>query len=332
MKKKLLILGAVVLALALLLGGAYLYARSAKPFHTGDLTGYAVDYPYEGREIQPMHIRDTGEFVILKFTDMHFTTGKGLRDSKILASMEAALEQARPDLAVITGDVLEGWNSLLFYDARGALDALAEVFEGRKQPWAYMPGNHDNEGYLGTAEDFAAYLAANYAYCILSNEPGLTGATQYAIPLLDAGGGTAHKLLFMDSLSYEEVENGEWWQESMKPDQVGWLAAQLMVLKEEAPAARASVFFHFETPALAEATEPDNWNVWSPAGNAAIDDVMRRAGNVGLLSTGHWHQTHCAFQDGMYYHVTRNPGASVITICPTNENPQNMYRIEEIEC
>ena len=330
MKKKIIIPVSIVLALALLLGGAYLYIDRAGIFHKGDLTGYAAEHPYAGREVPFMRLRDTGEFVILKFSDTHFSTGKSLRDAKILAAMEAALEQARPDLAVITGDMLDCWGHT-FANKKAALEAVADLFEGRAQPWAYVPGNHDGE-YLGSAEDVAAYLAHNYAYCILSNEPFLTGATQYAIPLLYEDGSTAHELLFMDSLAYEEVENGEWWQESMKPDQVDWLEAQLMALKEEAPAARASVFFHFETPALTEATEPDNWNVWSPAGNAAVDDAMRAAGNVGLLSTGHWHQTHCAFQGGMYYHVTRNPGASVITICPANENPQNMYRIEEIAC
>jgi len=330
MKKKLIIAGSVALAFVLLLGGAFLYAKSIDFFRGGDLSGYAAEYPYAGREVPSMRLRDTGEFVVLKFTDTHFSTGKGLRDRKLLSRMEAALETAKPDLAVITGDMLD-CEYRTFADKRAALCAVAELFERRAQPWAFVPGNHDRCD-LGAAEDVAAYLAHNYAYAFLSNEPGMTGATQYAIPLLHADGSMAHKLIFMDSLAYEEVENGDWWQENMKPDQVGWLAAQLDALKEENPAARASVFFHFETPALTEATEPDNWNVWSPAGNAAVDDALRAAGNAGLLSTGHWHQSHRAFQDGMYYHVTRNPGASMITIRPGQGNPQDMYSFEEIAC
>jgi len=330
MKKKLIIAGSVVLALALLLGGAFLYAKSIDYFRGGDLTGYAEEHPYAGREVPPMRLRDTGEFVVLKFTDTHFTTGRGLRDKKALRRMEAALERARPDLAVITGDMLDCWGHT-FADKEGALRAIAGMFERRAQPWAYVPGNHDGET-LGSTEDVAAYLAHNYAYAILSNEPFMTGAVQYAVAVLDADGGMAHVLLFMDSLAYEDEadEDEIWHQECFKPDQVGWFAYELETLRAQAPAARASVFFHYETPALCEATEPDNWNVWSPAGNAVIDDVIREAGNVGLLSTGHWHQDHCVFQDGMYYHVSRNLSAWMITIRPGDEDTRDIYSIEEI--
>jgi len=331
MKKKFLIAGGMALALALLLGGAFLYAKSIDYFQKGDLTGYAAEHPYEGREVPPMRIRDTGEFVILKFTDTHFSSGRGLRDAKILTRMEAALERARPDLAVITGDMLDCWDHA-FADKEGALCAIADLFERRALPWAYVPGNHDGES-LGSARDVAAYLARNYEYAILSNEPGLSGAVQYAIPVLHAGGGIAHKLIFMDSLAYEDEADEEevWHQECFQPDQVDWFEAQLLALKQQAPAARASVFFHYETPALTEATEPDNWNPWSPAGNAVIDDTMRAAGNVGLLSTGHWHQDHLAFRGGVYYQVSRNLSAWLITIHPGNENPQDLYSFEEIE-
>ncbi|MCL2300166.1 MAG: metallophosphoesterase [Firmicutes bacterium] len=331
MKKKLILIVSLVLTLALLLGGAFLYAKSVGFFHRGDITGYAAEHPYNGREIPSMHLRDNGTFVILKFTDTHFTTGKSLRDAKILRGMEAALERARPDLAVITGDMLDSWGHT-FVDKRAALCAVADLFERRAQPWAYVPGNHDGCD-LGSERDVAAYLAHNYEYAVLSNEEGLTGATQYAIPVLYDDGNIAHKLIFLDSLAEEDEpdENEIWHQESMHPDQVAWLAAQLETLKAQAPAARASVFFHFETPALTEATEPDNWNPWSPAGNAAIDDVIRAAGNVGMLSTGHWHQDHIAFQNRMYYHVSRNLSAWQITIRPGNETPQDMYSFEEIK-
>jgi len=329
MKKKRIVIAGIVLAIAFSLAGAYFYAASNNYFHKGDLSGYAAEHPYAGREVKPMHLRENGEFVILKFTDLHFTTGKGLRDSKILREMEAALSRARPDLVVITGDMLSGINNTSV-DKKGALCKIANLFEYHAQPWAYVPGNHDGE-HLGSTEDVAAYLARNFNLCVLSNEEGLTGATQYAIPLLYADGAVAHALLFMDSLGYEEDEGGEWVQECMKEDQVEWLATQLLGLKHEAPQALAGVFFHFETPALAQATEPENWHDWSPAGNAAIDDAMREAGNVGLLSIGHWHQSHLAFQNGMYYHVTLNaPGASVITITPGAEDAQGMYRFEEV--
>ena len=341
MKKKILIPVSIVLALALLLGGAFLYVRSAKPFHTGDLTGTAAQYPYEGRETAPMEVRDTGAFVILQFTDTHFTTGKG-KDAKTLKAIGDEVDRVRPDLVVITGDMLEGHNSLIFYDKQGATDAIAEMFEHREQPWAYVPGNNDCE-YLGTSEDVAAYLAKNYEYCILSNEPGpdgvapfLTGATQYAIPLLYADGTVAHELLFMDSLGRDPDTNYLTYG-YFKQDQANWLEGQLMALKEEAPLARASVFFHGNTPAFSDAFE----EVWrNTEGSAVVDEAMARAGNVGLVSIGHIHPpvNWLAYLGRTYYQVvrasgyssTKTPGGVMITIYPGDGNPQRQYSFEEV--
>jgi len=334
MKKKMIIPVSIVAALAVLLGGALLYVRSAKPFHTGDLAGTAAEFPYEGREILPMQIRDTGAFVILQFTDTHFTTGKG-KDAKTLAAMEAAVDRVRPDLVVITGDMLEGSNSLLHYDKRGALDAAAEVFESREQPWAYVPGNNDGE-YLGTSEDVAAYLARYYEYCVLSNEAGLTGATQYAVPLLYADGTVAHELLFLDSLGRDPATNYITYS-AMEQDQADWLEARLLALKEQAPLARASVFFHANTPAFSDAI-PEVWR--NMEGNAIIDQAMEAAGNVGLVSIGHIHPpvNWLAYLGRTYYQVvrpagyfsTKTPGAAVITIYPGDGTPQRQYSFEEI--
>jgi len=334
MKKKILIPVSIVLALALLLGGAVAYVLTQKPFHTGDLTGTAAQYPYAGREIQPMQVRDTGEFVILQFADTHFATGKG-KDAQTLAAMEAAVARIKPDLVVIAGDMLEGRNSLLHYDKRGALNAVAALFEGRKQPWAYVPGNNDCE-YFGTSEDVAAHLAQNYEYCAVSNEPGLTGATQYAIPLLYADGSVAHELLFMDSLGRDPETNYITYG-YFKQDQADWLKGRLMALRENAPLARASVFFHGNTPAFSDAI-PDVWR--NTEGSIVVDEAMEAVGNVGLVSIGHIHppENWLAFLGHTYYQVvrssgyfsTKTPGGAMITIYPGDGNPQRQYSFEEV--
>jgi len=343
MKKKLTILGCVVLALAILAGGAYGFLALAKPFHRGDLSGYAEEFPYADREILPLYVDAQGDFTILQFTDTHLVNGRG-EDARTYAGIETQTARVNPDLVVVTGDVVEGGGSRnrISVDRHAALDGLAGIFERREQPWAYVPGNNDNDDYMGTAADVAAYLAANYEYVIVASAPGIAGVTNYSIPLLYEDGGDAHELVFMDSRSRYHV--------GMEQDQAGWLEQRLLSLKERAPLARASVFFHHSTPAFLEAEKKGEYypgyaandlELWPLEGNYNIDDAMRAAGNVGLVSIGHIHPnpSWCYFYGSTYYNIVRasgyqrgdsNPGCVKITIHNDDGNPRRQYEFEDI--
>ena len=334
MKKKLLI---IALAAFVLCGGLFAWAYLAKPFYKGDLSGTAEEYSVEGREIKPMYVDENGEFVILQLTDTHLVTG---RETKLLAAIEKQVARVCPGLVVVSGDMLDGQNLRIFRDKRAALRAIADVFEHREQPWVYVPGNNDGE-VLGSSADVAAYLARHYEYCLVANEPGLTGAVQFTIPLLYEEGETAHELIFMDSLGRDPATNYITY-DCMKQDQADWLRGRLQDLKTQAPLARASVFFHADTPALCTAQNQgapyaDGYAMPSLSkpsvpGNWIIDSAMQSAGNVGLVSVGHLHPpvNWCAYLDKTYYHVTRASGAAVITIHTDDGNPRRLYSFEEL--
>jgi len=348
--KKLLLAGCcIVLAISVIVVGVFAYIKAAKILHTGDLTGMAGEYPgllYS--EVQPLPVRDSGNFVILQFTDTHLVSTRG-KDLKTLAAIEEQLMSVSPDLVVVTGDMLDGFNNKMRVDKRGALDAVAGIFEAHGQYWAYVPGNNDGE-YLGSSADVAAYLKAYYPHCLLANVEGLPGTAQYVVPLLDEAGETVHALVFMDSLA-RDPETGYLTYDCMKKDQADWLRDRLQGLKAGAPLARASVFFHMNTPAFTTAKHdgepfsdgcamidfPDNWGI---RGNEIVDRAMAAAGNVGLVSIGHLHPktNQCAFYEGTYFHITRasgyqaakKPGAAVITIHTYDGNPRRLYSFEEI--
>ena len=350
--KKLIIAGCgVLLCIAILVGGVFAYMAARKPYHIGDLTGMAAQFPIVGREIPALPVRDSGNFVILQFTDTHLITTKG-KDAKTLAAMEEQLLTVEPDLVVITGDMLDGFNSRISVDKRGALEAAAEIFERHEQHWAYVPGNNDGE-YLGSGADVAAYLGLYYPHCLVSNAEDVAGAAQYIIPIVDAEGTIVHALVFMDSLA-RDPETNYLTYDCMKKDQADWLRDQLQALKEQAPLARASVFFHMNTPAFTAAKNegepfseseasyamldfPDSWSI---RGNEIVDRAIAAAGNVGLVSIGHLHpkENQCAYLDGTYYHVVRSsgyqstskPGAALITIHTYDGNPRRLYGFEEV--
>ena len=348
MKKKLLLLGAIVLGLAVLIGGATAYIAVKKPFHTGDLTGEAAQFSVIDREIPPLPVRDSGNFVILQFTDTHLISAKG-KDAKTLAAMEELVVSRKPDLVVVTGDMLDGFNGKLAVDKRGALAAVAELFERREQYWAYAPGNNDGE-YLGSSADVAAFLGQHYPHCLLSNAKDVTGAVQFVVPIVDTEGLIVHALVFMDSLA-RDPETNFMTYDCMKKNQADWLRVQLQELNIQSPLAKASVFFHANTPAFTLAKNegepyaenyamPDFPDSWAIRGNEIVDRAISAGGNVGLVSIGHLHprENWCVFYNGTYYHITRasgyqavsRPGAALITIHTYDGSPRRLYDFEEI--
>ena len=348
LKKLLIVIGGIVLALAVAAGGALAYVLTKKPFHTGDLTGTAAQFSIVGREVPPLPVRDSGNFVILQFTDTHLIAVKG-NDAKTLAAMEEQVVSLSPDLVVVTGDMLDGVNGKITVDKRGALDAAASLFERHGQYWAYVPGNNDGE-VLGSSADVAAYLGQKYPHCLVSSVEDITGAVQFAVPLVDAAGETVHALVFMDSLA-RDPETNYLTYDCMKKDQADWLREELYSLKEEAPLAKVSLFFHMNTPAFTTAKHegepyaegygmidfPDSWTI---RGNEIVDRAIAAGGNVGLVSIGHLHPrvNQCAYLDGTYYQVVRasgyqaasKPGAALITIHTYDGSPRRLYDFEEI--
>jgi len=347
--RKMLLFAAIgVMGLVLLTIGLLGIFRAAKTFHRGDLTGTAEQFSIVGLDVPELPVRDSGNFVILQFTDMHLTGTRG-KDARTLAAIEEQLISVDPDLVVITGDMLEGFNSKLVADKRGALCAVADIFERHRRFWAWVPGNNDTE-YLGSSADVAAFLGQSYPHCLIANAKDVTGATHFVIPVEDAGGEIVHALVFMDSLA-RDPETNYMTYECMKKNQADWLRVQLNALKTQAPLAKVSVFFHSNTPAFTRAKHegepyagnyamldfPDSWTI---RGNEIIDRAIADAGSVGLVSIGHLHpgRNWCAFLDGTYYHITRasgyqatsKPGAAVITIHTYDGSPRRLYDFEEI--
>lgn len=312
---------------------------------SGDITGYVKNVSIVGREIPTFQVDKNGDFTVLQFSDTHLICGSTKKDTKTFATMRAQIESVKPDLVVVSGDMIEGNNIKSKYNKKTALEAVGTLFEDLNQYWAYVPGNNDGE-MCGTSEDVAAFLS-QYKYCILADEENLTGATQYVIDLKDAEGKTVHSLVFMDSLA----RDGNNQYNFMKADQVAWAKDVLQAKKAENADVKCSFFFHMNTPNFAnsgKAGAPYSAQ-YNPVpsdfyegidGNAALDKVLADADCVGLVSIGHIHPktNYCSFLNGTYYHVvrasgyntTKTPGCVQITIHTSAENTKDMYDFQEI--
>src|SRR5262245_55030760 len=89
-----------------------------------------------------LRFRRDGSFTIVQLTDVHWSTGRGA-DLKTRQLVETVLEAERPDLVVLTGDIVSGDSAP---DPRTAYAEMAALVEARGVPWAAVFGNHDDEG------------------------------------------------------------------------------------------------------------------------------------------------------------------------------------------
>lgn len=94
-----------------------------------------------------LHFDENGDFKIIQFTDIHwgdkFSSAIPWEDTKksnpdeTIELMKGLIESEKPDLVVLTGDIVtsppvkEGW------------DVIASVFEEAEQSWTVALGNHD---------------------------------------------------------------------------------------------------------------------------------------------------------------------------------------------
>lgn len=338
--KKTVSLVCILMAFILLLSSCSLSADKK-----GDISGYANSNSIVGREVPSLSVDGDGSFRILQFSDTHLISGSTKKDVKTLDAIKAQLEALRPELVVISGDMIEGNNVNRKYNKKAALEAIASLFEEEQQYWAYVPGNNDGE-MLGSSEDVAAFLS-QYSCCILSDEENLTGAVQYCVELTDKDGKTVHNLVFMDSLARDADNHYDF----MKADQVEWAKKTIAEKQAVNPDAKFSFFFHMNTPNFAVSGKtgeaykqgyapiPDDFYEGID-GNAALDKVLTESNSVGLVSIGHIHpkNNYCSFLNGTYYHIVRasgyntskEPGCVKITIYTDKTNTADMYAFEEI--
>src|SRR2546429_2843551 len=96
----------------------------------------------------PLRFRSDGTFTIAQITDLHWTIG-GEADQRTNELTALVLDAERPDLVVLTGDIIDGKGCP--DPAESWRQAVAPIVE-RGLPWAAGFGNHDDEGTLSRTE------------------------------------------------------------------------------------------------------------------------------------------------------------------------------------
>lgn len=141
------------------------------------------------KEEYSLSFNENGAFKIVQFTDIHWTPNSE-NCGKTIESIKYVLDKEKPDLAMITGDVvtgkpaLEGWF------------AIAKIFEETKTLWAVTLGNHDAETDIVDRNIIFPMIDTLPYFVGESGPEHLTGAGNYALPIKGSKGGKVKALLY----------------------------------------------------------------------------------------------------------------------------------------
>ena len=238
-----------------------------------------------------LRFRADGSFTIVQFTDLHFENG-GEEDRYTASLMAQVLEAERPDLVILTGDVIGGQGA---GDPQAAWHMAAVPMVARGLPWCAVFGNHDDECGATRAELLA--MQEQIPGCLTRPGPaGVSGLGNFCLRLrAQSGQATAAVLCCLDTNTYAETPiGGHGW---VREDQVRWFSRTMRGLAA-APATAETpvlVFLHIPLPEYVEVWKTGlclgekHEAVCCPNINTGLFAAMHLAGNVRGVFAGHDH-------------------------------------------
>lgn len=152
-------------------------------------------------------------FKIAQFTDMHWDNNSE-NCAQTIETINHVLETEKPDLAILTGDIVTA------PPARAGWMAVSGIFANAKIPFAVTLGNHDAEPEITRDEIFD--LLEQQPYFAGSKGPELYGCGNYSLPVKSSDGGAIAGVIYcMDSNDYpkdKKIGHYDW----IQYDQIGW--------------------------------------------------------------------------------------------------------------
>ena len=246
--------------------------------------------PYTFSQQRSLTFNQDGEFKIVQFTDIHFKYNSEKSDSS-LKLMEEIIEIEKPDLVVLTGDIITSKKT------HEAWLKLANTLSSTKTHWTVTLGNHDVE-YEMTGEEIMSLLTEQ-PYCLAENGPKeISGAGNYILTINSSKTKKISALLyFLDSQTSFKPKSELGTYNWVDFDQINWYrekSAEFTKQNNDSPYP-ALAFFHIPFPEYNEVIEsPTTVGVYeekvcSPDINSGLYLAMLESKDVMGTFVGHDH-------------------------------------------
>lgn len=262
-------------------------------------------------------------FRILQLTDLHFVNSPksnadiarsyDLRDDWAMTAVTDVINEAKPDLIVVTGDSTFTVKNIELLtgtiDNYEAFEKFALFLDSFKIPWLFIFGNHDEEGSLAESSDEEGkVLGAEGAkrvlgdllqsdelkYCLYEHGPEeINGLGNYIVNVLNPDGSVNQSLVMFDSgsyIDYREVKGvgkGYYDQrqyEYVHDDQLAWYETAIRdISRIEGSLVSSIVFQHIPFPTYK--TVVDTYTATLHAMGENWHDTIKVNGTARTLQT-----------------------------------------------
>ena len=162
---------------------------------------------------------ENSKFKIVQFTDLHLKNGDPTA-TRTLELVKSILAAEKPDVAVLTGDVV--WA----LPDREPWTVLSKIFEDAKTPFAVVFGNHDGEENTKITRPEIMDILMQSPYFVGEKGPEeIPGVGNYVVPVYGRDNKMAALLYCFDSNSYSTNPRLSGY-EPIHFDQIAWYRRQ----------------------------------------------------------------------------------------------------------
>jgi hypothetical protein len=183
----------------------------------------------ENKESPKLKFHPDGSFKIMQITDIQ----DGVKlSADTMNFIERALDEAKPDLVVFTGDQIKGYSSSLKgnkaqENVKFVIDKIIEPLAKRSIPFAVAFGNHDLQCKIPTEMQLEFYQS--YPQCVSYDTPNVPGVANHIVPILGSDGkNVVFNLYIFDSHGSKGTG-----YDTIHKEQIDWYRNEREKLREE---------------------------------------------------------------------------------------------------
>lgn len=228
------------------------------------------------RQAPELRFHDNGRFKIVQFTDLHWAPGLPSCE-QTTATIGHLLQTEKPDLAVLTGDVVtatpcrEGWTSII------------GIFDKARVPFTVVMGNHDAEQQV-TRRQIYQWLSQSPYFVGETGPDDIHGCGNFVIPVKGSRSDAPAALIYgFDSNDYPENTLTFGHYDRVRYDQIRWYRRQSrqFTAANQGQPLPALAFLHIPLPEYAQVIGENTTIGHGNRGKSRISPVL----NSGLFSS-----------------------------------------------